>query len=182
MQDLHENPSTFRIRSAPSTFNLRTFYSDRTYCWDFMAAFGTGSGWEWNLWRLCSAWQPHAKNKVAREAIASALDAFLETVEHIEDCYKKIEAKPATNQAQFYKLVQKARGYPYKTSYHYEWRKVTITYDETKLIFSANFGKNRFSSLHISTQKTSIAYLKSMKQPLSFENVVVFRVAGSRSS
>lgn len=85
---------------------------------------------------------------MAREAIASALDAFLETVEHIEDCYKEIEAKPATNQAQFYKLVQKARGYPYKASYHYEGRKVTNTYnarliDETKHIFSANFGKNR---------------------------------------
>jgi thiamine kinase-like enzyme len=85
----------------------------------------------------------HWREKRARHAIASALDALMAAVDNIEAHYKSIQADAKANQFQWRTtlFLQKARGFPFMTSYEDDGQRVTFTYherlDDEKLIFSA---------------------------------------------
>jgi serine/threonine protein kinase len=86
----------------------------------------------------------HWREKRARHAIASALDALMAAVASIEAHYKSIQAEAKTNatSVENNSLLQKTRGFPFMTSYEDDaGQRVAFTYnerlDDEKLIFSA---------------------------------------------
>jgi hypothetical protein len=85
----------------------------------------------------------HWLDRKARNAIVSSLDAFVAAVNHIEAHYKSIQAdakaKP-TRPKTYDPLLQKARFFPFKTSYKHLGEEITLTYDEradSNLVFFA---------------------------------------------
>ncbi len=85
----------------------------------------------------------HWKERNARYAIASCFDAFIVATENIQAHYKSIEAAAQANQAhsEYDPHIQKARGFPFLTSYNDNGQETSFTYDEQldehKMIFSA---------------------------------------------
>jgi hypothetical protein len=83
----------------------------------------------------------HWLDRKARRAVASSLDALVTAVNHIEAHYKSIEADTKaqpTRSERYDPLLQKARFYPYKTSFKHDGKETNFTYDEcidSKLTF-----------------------------------------------
>jgi hypothetical protein len=115
-----------------------------------MAAYGTGSARIDSLTPLFDL-MTHRRDEKGRKAIASSLDALIETVTHIEGRYSKIEAEAKAKAkaktvpekpVPFDRFFQNTRKYPYMTSYEDDGGEVMFTYDErlddTKLVFSAS--------------------------------------------
>jgi len=87
----------------------------------------------------------HWKETKARWTIAASLDAFMVAANSIEAHYKSIEAEAKVNPTppEGYNLdLQKARGYPFLTSYEDNGREINFMYNERlhdeKLVFSAS--------------------------------------------
>jgi len=85
----------------------------------------------------------HWREKKARHAMASCFDAFVAAIEHIEAHYGSIaaEAMAVLPPLQYDNRLQKARRYPFLTSYNGDGQEISFTYDgrldERKLVFSA---------------------------------------------
>jgi len=107
-----------------------------------------GAAWDGNrvrvepLTHMYDLWD-HGKEMSTTYAIASALDALMAAVDNIEAHYKSIQADAKTNPTSVENdsLLQKARGFPFMTSYEDGGQRVAFTYnerlDDEKLIFSA---------------------------------------------
>ncbi|KAF8346740.1 hypothetical protein F5887DRAFT_1158236 [Amanita rubescens] len=87
----------------------------------------------------------HWKETKARWTIAASLDAFMVAANSIEAHYKSIEAEAKVNPTppEGYNLdLQKARGYPFLTSYEDNGQEINFMYNERlhdeKLVFSAS--------------------------------------------
>ncbi|KAI0252373.1 hypothetical protein BJV78DRAFT_350633 [Lactifluus subvellereus] len=90
----------------------------------------------------------HWRETKARHAIASSLDALIVAVRNIQAHYDAVEAEAKANPvpSREYDLhLQKARGYPFMTSYNDNGQEITFTYDarldNAKLIFSATLNQ-----------------------------------------
>ncbi|KAI0289256.1 hypothetical protein BC826DRAFT_1107124 [Russula brevipes] len=114
-----------------------------------------GAAWDGNrvrvepLTHMYDLWN-HGKEMSTTYAIASALDALMAAVDNIEAHYHSIEAEanekpvPRKNDPR----PQKARGFPFMTSYEDDGQRVTFTYsarlDVKKLVFSASLNESDF--------------------------------------
>ena len=85
----------------------------------------------------------HWRESKTREAIASSLDALMLAVENIQAHYNEIEAEAHVNPAPkpYNRHLQKARRFPFVTSYNNNGQETSFTYverlDDAKLLFSA---------------------------------------------
>ena len=78
-----------------------------------------------------------------RDAIASSLDAFILAARNLQAHYRALDTEARANHApsDYYSCLQKARRFPFVTSYESNGQRITFTYDarldDQKLIFSA---------------------------------------------
>jgi hypothetical protein len=84
----------------------------------------------------------HWKESNTREAIASSLDALVVAVRNIEDHYNQIEVEARDNPTPkpYHHHLQKARKFPFMTSYEAGGQEIRFAYDQqldaSKLLFS----------------------------------------------
>ena len=97
----------------------------------------------------------HLFNEEGRFAIASGLDAFKETVDEIQDHYKKIqlEATGTAGATEYDRHVTESRKYPYVTSFEINGQELPCTYrsrlHQEKLVFSAIVNQPNLSNYAI---------------------------------
>jgi len=89
----------------------------------------------------------HRMEQDDRFAIASSLDALVAAAHNLTTHYQALDTEARANHvpSDYYSRLQKARGFPFLTSYEHDGRRITLTYDarldDEKLIFSAIVGQ-----------------------------------------
>jgi thiamine kinase-like enzyme len=108
----------------------------------------------------------HWRESKTRNAIASGLDALKLAVENIRNHYNKIKAEALVNPApKAYNHLQKARKFPFVTSYIADGQETNFTYverlDEENILFSASMNDDQHDNciVKFTQQYSSAAHL-----------------------